>query len=228
MDRKKYARRSAFVRDVIIGLSDGITVPFALTAGISGAVHDNTIIITAGIAEICAGSISMGLGGFLSARTEIDHYKTEKAAEHTEIRQGPESEKQEVRDALAYYGLSTIAQDLVAKELSGNEEKWVEFMMRNELGLEEPDARRAKKSAFNIGLSYVVGGCIPLMGYVFAKGPRLGLLYSSVITVACLMAFGYYKSRFAGEAPVTGALKTTCIGVVAAGAAFGIAWFFNH
>lgn len=219
--------RSAFVRDVIIGMSDGITVPFALTAGISGAVSGNSIILIAGIAEICAGSISMGLGGFLSARTEIEHYYAEERQERREVKDSGEGEKQEVRDALASYGLSRRAQDLVADELSANEEKWVAFMMRNELGLEAPDSGRAAKSAFNIGVSYVVGGIIPLMGYVITTGPRQGLLASSTITLGGLLIFGYLKSRFTGEAPFRGALKTAFIGVLAATAAFGLARFFT-
>lgn len=221
-------RRSAFVRDIIIGMSDGITVPFALTAGISGVVTGNTVIIIAGISEICAGSISMGLGGFLSAKTEIDQYYTRRAEEYREVHEVRESEKQEVRDALANYGLSEKAQNLVADELVANEDQWVRFMMRNELGLEEPDGRRAAKSAFNIGLSYVVGGIIPLSGYLFTTMPLHGLSLSSVITLACLLVFGYLKSRFMGEAAVRGALKTVAIGALAAGAAFGIAWFFNR
>lgn len=219
--------QSAFVRDIIIGMSDGITVPFALTAGISGAVSANTVILIAGIAEICAGSISMGLGGFLSARTEIDRYYSQERQEYREVKEGGEGEKQGVRDALAHYGLSRRAQDLVADELSANEEKWVAFMMRNELGLEAPDGRRAAKSAFNIGASYVVGGVIPLMGYVITAGPRQGLLASSGITLGCLLIFGYLKSRFTGEKPFRGALKTALIGIVAAGAAFGLARFFT-
>lgn len=222
------ARRSAFIRDIIIGMSDGITVPFALTAGISGVVTGNTMIIIAGISEICAGSISMGLGGFLSARTEIDQYYARREEEYKEVREVRESEKQEVRDALAYYGLSKKAQDLVADELAADEDQWVRFMMRNELGLEEPDGRRAAKSAFNIGLSYVVGGIIPLSGYVFTSTPGRGLSISSAITFICLLVFGYLKSKFTGEDVLKGAVKTAAIGVVAASAAFGIAWFFNN
>jgi VIT1/CCC1 family predicted Fe2+/Mn2+ transporter len=228
MDAKQYARQSAWVRDIIIGMSDGITVPFALTAGISGAVTNNSIILTAGLAEICAGSISMALGGYLSAKTELEHYNTEKATEHRQIHEVRESEKQEVRAALAQYGLSQQVQDQVAEELSGDEKNWVAFMMRNELGLEEPAADRAKKSAFNIGLSYVVGGCIPLAGYVIGAGPRQGLLWSSCFTLFCLLLFGYLKARFSGERPFSGAMKTAGIGIIAAGSAFAIAYFFNH
>jgi vacuolar iron transporter family protein len=224
---KSTSGRSAFVRDIIIGMSDGITVPFALTAGISGAVSGNAVILIAGMAEICAGSISMGLGGFLSARTEIDRYQAQEREEYREVKEGREGVKQEVRNALAHYGLSSRAQDLVAEELSTNEDQWVAFMMRNEQGLEAPDSRRAAKSAFNIGGSYIVGGIIPLMGYVVTSGPRQGLLASSAFTVACLLIFGYLKSRFTGEKAFRGALKTTLIGIVAAGAAFGLARFFT-
>jgi vacuolar iron transporter family protein len=228
MHQEKHFNQPAFIRDVIIGLSDGITVPFALTAGISGAVMGNGIIITAGIAEICAGSIAMGLGGFLAGKTEEEHYYSELSREQREVKECYDVEKQEVRDVFAYYGLSKQAQDLVADEIAKDETKWVEFMMRYELGLEEPDAKRARKSALNIGVSYIVGGLIPLMGYIFTDGPQTGLRDSCIITILCLLVFGYLKSKFTGQNPVSGALKTTLIGVLAAAAAFWIAFLFNH
>lgn len=228
MHQEKHFKQPAFIRDLIIGLSDGITVPFALTAGISGAVHDNSIIITAGLAEICAGSIAMGLGGFLAAKTEEEHYYSELAREHREVKELYEHEKQEVRDVFADYGLSKQAQDMIADELAKDEKKWVDFMMRYELGLEEPDTKRASKSAMNIAFSYIVGGLIPLLGYVFTDGPATGLRDSSVITILCLLVFGYLKSRLTGQKPLSGALKTTAIGILAASAAFGIAYLFNH
>jgi VIT1/CCC1 family predicted Fe2+/Mn2+ transporter len=228
MHQEKHFKQPAFVRDVIIGLSDGITVPFALTAGISGAVSTNGIIITAGIAEICAGSIAMGLGGFLAAKTEEEHYYAELAREKREVKELYEHEKQEVRDVFAEYGLSKETQDIVADEISKDEKKWVDFMMRYELGLEEPDTMRARKSAMNIAFSYIIGGLIPLMGYVTTANPQNGLRDSSIFTILCLVLFGYLKSKFTGQNPVSGALKTTAIGVLAAAAAFGIAYLFNH
>jgi len=227
MDTRSASGRSAFVRDIIIGMSDGITVPFALTAGISGVVSGNAVILIAGISEICAGSISMGLGGFLSARTEIDRYYAQQRDEYRQVKEGREGEKQEVRDALASYGLSQQAQNMVADELSGNEEQWVQFMMRNELGLEAPDDKRAAKSAFNIGASYIIGGLIPLTGYMATDSPRYGLILSSAITLAVLLVFGYLKSRFTREKAIRGALKTALIGVAAAGAAFTFARLLN-
>lgn len=228
MHQEKHFKQPALIKDIIIGLSDGITVPFALTAGISGAVHDNSIIITAGIAEIAAGSIAMGLGGYLAGKTEADHYYAELDREYREIKELYEHEKQEVRDVFAYYGLSRSAQDMIADEMAKNEDKWVEFMMRYELGLEEPDTKRARKSAMNIGVSYIVGGLIPLLGYVFTSTPENGLRDSSIITILCLMAFGFMKSKLTGQNAFSGALRTTLIGVLAAGAAFGIAYMFNH
>jgi VIT1/CCC1 family predicted Fe2+/Mn2+ transporter len=228
MHQEKHFRQPAFVRDVIIGLSDGITVPFALTAGISGAVATNGIIITAGIAEICAGSIAMGLGGFLAAKTEEEHYYAELIREKREIKELYEHEKQEVRDVFAEYGLSKQTQDMVADEIAKDEDKWVDFMMRFELGLEQPDTLRARRSAMNIAFSYIIGGLIPLMGYVTTATPQNGLRDSSIFTILCLIIFGYLKSKFTGQNPVSGALKTTAIGILAAGAAFGIAYAFNH
>jgi len=228
MHQEAHFNQPAFVRDVIIGLSDGITVPFALTAGISGAVDNNMIILTAGLAEICAGAIAMGLGGFLAGKTEEEHYYSELQREYNEVEEKYEMEKQEVRDVFAEYGLSKELQNCIADELAKDKDKWVDFMMRYELGLEKPDSKRATKSAGNIAISYVVGGLIPLLAYVFTSTPKQGLIDSSIITIICLILFGYSKSKMTGESPFTGALKTTVIGVLAASAAFTIAYLFNY
>jgi len=223
MHQEAHFQQSAVIRDVVIGMADGLTVPFALAAGLTGAVHLNSIIITAGIAEICAGSIAMGLGGYLAGQTEIEHYDSELKREYREIKEFYETEKREVREVFADYGLSEKAQHLIADELAQNEDKWVDFMMRFELGLEKPDAKRARNSALNIGIAYVVGGIIPLSAYFFTETPNEGLIYSTIITIFCLFIFGYFKSKFTGQNPLSGAVKTTMIGVVAAAVAFGIA-----
>ncbi len=228
MHQEKHLKQPTFLRDIVIGLSDGITVPFALTAGISGAVSGNNIIITAGIAEICAGAISMGLGGYLAGKTEEDHYYSELDREHSEVKTVPAKEKEEVKEVFARYGLSNATQDIVANELAKDEKQWVEFMMRYELGLEEPEKGRAANSARNIALSYIAGGTIPLLGYVFTSNPENGLRDSSIITILCLIVFGYYKSKLTGQNAFIGALKTTGIGILAAASAFAIAYWFNH
>ncbi len=228
MHQEAHLKQPSFLKDVIIGLSDGITVPFALTAGISGVGIGNTIIITAGIAEICAGAIAMGLGGYLAGKTEEDHYYNELSREYDEIKRLPEVEKQEVMEVFAHFGLSKETQEIVANELAKDDKQWVDFMMRYELGLEEPEKGRAAKSARNIALSYIAGGTIPLLGYVFTDSPGTGLRDSSVITILCLMLFGFFKSKLTGQNPWIGSLKTTAIGVIAAASAFGIAYWFNH
>jgi len=228
MHKEKHFQQSEFVRDIVIGLSDGLTVPFALAAGLSSAVSNNTIIITAGVAEIIAGSIAMGLGGYLAGRTEIDHYNSELDREYREIKEFNEIERQEVRDVFAQYGLTAESQEVIVNEMVKDEDKWVDFMMRFELGLEKPDIHRAKKSAFNIGGAYIVGGVIPLMGYIFTQTPQEGLLYSAIITVVCLMLFGYLKSRVTGQNPLAGSIKVTSIGIIAATAAYFIAKIFSH
>lgn len=228
MHQEAHFEQPEFIRDVIIGLSDGITVPFALTAGISGAVDSNTIIITAGLAEICAGAISMGLGGFLAGKTEEEHYFSELAREYREVDEKYEMEKEEIRQIFASYGLSKEVQNNVADELAKDKDKWVEFMMRYELGLEKPETKRARKSALNISVSYVLGGLIPLLGYVFASTATNGLKYSAIITILCLMVFGYFKSKVTGQKAVSGAIKTTVIGIIAAASAFGLAYLFSH
>ncbi|MHB8260241.1 MAG: VIT1/CCC1 transporter family protein [Bacteroidia bacterium] len=225
---EKHLKSSAFITDIVIGMSDGLTVPFALAAGLSGAVQSNSIVITAGIAEIVAGSIAMGLGGYLAGKTEQEHYATELKREYDEVVDKPELEKQEVRDALAGFGLSKQAQDLFAEELSKDKDHWVNFMMKYELGLDEPNTNRARNSAANIGVSYIVGGLIPLSAYFFTKTPHEGLLASAILTVICLFVFGYFKSKVTGQSPMQGALKVTLIGIAAAGAAYLVAKLFTH
>jgi vacuolar iron transporter family protein len=221
--RENHFKQSDFVKDIVIGMADGLTVPFALAAGLSGAVSDNDIIVTAGIAEICAGSIAMGLGGYMAGKTEIDHYKAELEREHREVLEYHDEEKEEVKEIFREYGLSESAQETIVNELVKDKDKWVEFMMRFELGLEKPDIHRARKSAMNIGVAYVVGGIIPLCAYIFTDIPSSGLMYSSIITILCLFIFGYIKSRFMDMNPWEGAFKTTGIGVIAASAAYFIA-----
>lgn len=223
MNEEKHFTSSDLIRDIVIGMSDGLTVPFALAAGLSGAVSNSSIIITAGVAEIVAGSIAMGLGGYLAGKTDVEHYETELKREYDEVRDVPEKEMQEVRDVLLKYGISMKLQDAIAVELSSDKQKWVDFMMRFELGMEKPDINRASRSALNIGLSYIVGGIVPLIGYFIMKKPTDGLMLSTIITVLFLFIFGYVKTKLTGNKPLLGALKTVLIGVLAAGAAFAIA-----
>jgi vacuolar iron transporter family protein len=224
---EEHLKSSAFITDVVIGMSDGLTVPFALAAGLSGAVDSTAIIITAGFAEIAAGSIAMGLGGYLAGRTEIDHYNSELKREQREVEVVPEREKQEVRDVFAEMGLSKEVQDTIADEMAKDKEKWVDFMMKYELGLDKPNPKRARNSAFNIGLSYVAGGIIPLSPYFFFDTPIEGLKVSAVVTVICLFVFGFFKAKFTGQNPLGGAVRVALIGSVAAAAAFFIASLFD-
>jgi VIT1/CCC1 family predicted Fe2+/Mn2+ transporter len=220
---ESHFEQSATVRDIVIGMADGLTVPFALAAGLSGAVMNNSIIVTAGLAEIVAGSIAMGLGGYLAGRTEVDHYNSELKREYREIKEFYETEKKEVREIFAKYGLSEKSQHEIVDELAKDDDKWVDFMMKYELGLDKPDINRARQSARNIGLAYIAGGIVPLSAYILTASPHEGLIYSSLMTVICLLMFGYYKSRATGQPPLMGAVRTTLIGVVAAAAAYFIA-----
>ena len=216
-------KNSEFLTDIVIGMSDGLTVPFALAAGLSGAVSDVHLIWIAGIAEICAGSIAMGLGGYLAGKTEQDHYKSELAREYDEVENLPDREREEVRVFFEDLGLSKEIQDKAVIELTKDKEKWVDFMMKHELGLDKPDPKRATKSAFNIGMAYIVGGLIPLLPYFFVTDGITGLKYSAIITLCCLLIFGYFKSKMTGVNPWAGAIKVAIIGALAASAAFGIA-----
>ena len=226
--KEEHLASSEFITDIVIGMSDGLTVPFALAAGLSGAVQHNAIVITAGIAEIVAGSIAMGLGGYLAGKTEQEHYQSELKREYEEIEEIPEEEKKEVRLVFAKYGLNESTQNTIADELAKDKNNWVDFMMKYELGLEKPDANRARKSAATIGISYIVGGLIPLSGYFFTRTPYQGLIVSAILTVICLFLFGYFKSKVTGQPLIKGAVKVTLIGITAAAAAFMVAKAFNN
>ncbi len=224
---EKHLKSSDFITDIVIGMSDGLTVPFALAAGLSGAVSSNAIVITAGIAEIVAGCIAMGLGGYLAGKTELDHYQSELKREFAEVEDLPDKEMQEVKEVFAEYGIDEEGQTLLAKQLSKNKTKWVDFMMKFELGLDEPNPNRARNSALTIGLAYFVGGLLPLMAYFFTPTPHKGLFVSAIITTLCLFVFGYFKSKITGQSPFKGALKVTSIGLLAAAAAYFVAVVFN-
>lgn len=222
-----HLKSSDTIRDIVIGMSDGLTVPFALAAGLSGAVNSSGIVVTAGIAEIVAGSIAMGLGGFLAGRTEADHYNAELQREYDEVERVPEQEKFEVKEVFAGFGLSEKLQDQIAEEMSKDKDQWVDFMMRYELGLEKPEANRASQSAVTIGISYIVGGIIPLSPYFFVANSEHALYYSCAITMVCLFVFGYFKSKVTGQPAISGALKVLIIGALAAAAAFVMAKLIN-
>jgi VIT1/CCC1 family predicted Fe2+/Mn2+ transporter len=227
MHHEHHLKSSDTIRDIVIGMSDGLTVPFALAAGLSGAINSSAIVITAGIAEIVAGSIAMGLGGFLAGRTEADHYTAELKREYDEVERVPEQEKAEVKEVFAGFGLSPALQTQIADEMAKDKDKWVDFMMRYELGLEEPQANRATQSAVTIGLSYIVGGVIPLSPYFFIADSKIALYYSCIITMICLFVFGYFKSKVTGQPLISGAFKVLIIGALAAAAAFGMAKWIN-
>ncbi len=211
------------VRDIVIGMSDGLTVPFALAAGLSGTVRSASIVVIAGLAEIAAGSIAMGLGGYLAAKTEVEHYLSEEQREYRETQEKTEIEKEEVAEIFRGYGLSAAQAAPIVEAISKDAKRWVDFMMRFELGLEKPDADRARKSAALIAASYVVGGLIPLFPYMVWRDVRSALWVSSGVTLIALFVFGLVKGRFTGIPPLRAGTQTALIGGLAAAAAFGIA-----
>lgn len=221
--REQHFTSSNFVRDVVIGMSDGLTVPFALAAGLSGAISNTRFIVIGGLAEIAAGSIAMGLGGYLAARGDAEHYEQEREREYREIAEIPEEEKAEVARVFQNYGMRAEESTPVVEALSRRPDAWVDFMMRFELGLEEPDPKRAVTSAGTIAASYVVGGMIPLSPYAAQANAYRGLIFSVVLTLAALAIFGYIKGRFTGAKAFRSALQTMVIGGVAAGVAFALA-----
>jgi VIT1/CCC1 family predicted Fe2+/Mn2+ transporter len=224
--QESHFRSSESVRDVVIGMADGLTVPFALAAGLS-AVAASRVIVVAGLAEIAAGSIAMGLGGYLAARSDAEHYASERAREEMEIVERTEDERREVLEILHSYGLTKEQSGPILNAFEQKPKVWVDWMMRFELGLEEPDPKRAVRSAATIAGAYVAGGLIPLGPYMFTPSALLALEYSVTATVVALAIFGFVKGRFTGASPLQSSLQTTVIGGLAAGAAYLIAKLFS-
>ena len=220
---ERHFTASASVRDVVIGMSDGLTVPFALAAGLSGAAVASKVVVTAGLAEIAAGAIAMGLGGFLAARSDAEHYAHERQREADETVKVPETEAQEITDIFGTYGIAPAESAAVVSALRRNPEAWVDFMMRFELGLEQPEPTRARNSAFTIGGAYVAGGIIPLLPYMLLPTLSQALCWSVGTTLLALLVFGYIKGRFSGAPALRSAAQTVCIGGLAALAAFLLA-----
>jgi len=220
---EKHFEASESVRDIVIGMSDGLTVPFALAAGLSGTVDSTSIIVVAGFAEIVAGSIAMGLGGYLAARTDRDHYLSEVDRERRETIELPDKEREEVADVFRGYGMSEQDIAPVVTAIASDQQRWVDFMMRFELGLEEPDPKRARNSAVTIAVSYIVGGLVPLGPYMFFKDSAQALTVSVAVTLVALFVFGFVKGRLTGISPWRGGLQTCFIGGLASAAAFGLA-----
>jgi VIT1/CCC1 family predicted Fe2+/Mn2+ transporter len=218
-----HSKSSETVRDIIIGMSDGLTVPFALAAGLTGAVDTSTIIFTAGLAEIAAGSIAMGLGGYLAAKSDAEHYTNERKREEQEVLELPETEKNEVIEIFERYGLSKSESRTITESLAKDHKQWVDFMMRFELVLEKPNPKRARTSALTIAASYVVGGFIPLSAYIFIPHAHGALTISVIVTLIALLIFGYIKGKFTGSHPLKSGIQTMLIGGLAAGAAFLLA-----
>ncbi len=214
---------SNFVRDVVIGMSDGLTVPFALAAGLSGAVMNTRLIVVGGLAEIAAGSIAMGLGGYLAARGDAEHYEQERIREYREVEEIPEQEKAEVSYVFQEYGLTAEQSRPIVEALSQRRDAWVDFMMRFELGLEPPDPKRAVTSAATIAGAYVAGGLIPLSPYIVLNNAFRGLIVSAAVTLAALGVFGFIKGRYTGARALRSAFQTMVIGGIAATAAFLLA-----
>jgi vacuolar iron transporter family protein len=220
---ERHFTASDTIRDIIIGMSDGLTVPFALAAGLSSANAATAVVVTAGLAEIAAGSVSMGLGGYLAARNDADHYDSERLREEREIVELPQAERMEVKQVFQAYGLSDEQSDQITEALAARPQAWVDFMMRFELGLEKPERRRALVSALTIAGAYIVGGFVPLSPYILLPEIQTAQIASVVATLMALVVFGYIKGRLTGTYPLRSALQTMLVGGVAAFVAFGIA-----
>src|SRR4051812_34636725 len=229
MHVESHFEASDTVRDVVIGMSDGLTVPFALAAGLTGtAVATSKLVVIAGFAEIAAGSIAMGLGGYLAARTDRDHYKSEREREVRETVELPQKEREEVADVFRNFGMREEDIKPVVSAISADQNRWVDFMMRFELGFEEPDPKRARNSAATIAISYILGGLVPLGPYMLVTDLSRALAISVAVTLVALFIFGFVKGRMTGISPWRGGLQTVVIGGLASAAAFGIAKFIGR
>ncbi|MFZ3216086.1 MAG: VIT1/CCC1 transporter family protein [Candidatus Acidiferrales bacterium] len=225
---EKHFTATAAVRDIVIGMSDGLTVPFALAAGLTGAIASTGVVVTAGLAEIAAGSIAMGLGGYLAAKTDTEHYASELDREYRETVELPEIEAEEVAKVFRDYGLTQAQMSPIVTTITADQKKWVDFMMRFELGLEPPDPARAARSAATIAASYIVGGLVPLAPYILIHNDvHVALTYSVVVTLLALFFFGAIKGHFTGVKPWRGGIQTVLVGGLAAAAAFLIARFVS-
>ncbi len=220
---KKKFKPNELVRDIIIGMSDGLTVPFALAAGLSSAGAHSSIVVVAGVAEIVAGSISMGLGGYLAAQNDAEYYYNKRKDEYREVAEVPHEEREEVAEVFRSYGLPEADILPILDHFEKHPDHWVDFMMRAELKLDEPDPTRSFYSGLTIGLSYIVGGAVPLSPYIFISSVHEAFLVSVGVTLAALVAFGYIKAHFIGSNPWKGAFRTVIIGGIAAGAAYFLA-----
>lgn len=220
---EKHFMAPDLIRDIVIGMSDGLTVPFALAAGLSGSVANASLVVIAGMAEIAAGSIAMGLGGYLAARTDEEHYESELKREWQEVRELPHREREEVADILREWQLPEETVNAAVDSISKDPERWVDFMMKYELGLEKPEPKRARNSSLTIGISYIIGGIIPLFPYMIIEEAQAALLTSVIVTLIALFVFGFVKGKFTGSKPLKSAWQTALVGGAAAGIAFFIA-----
>jgi VIT1/CCC1 family predicted Fe2+/Mn2+ transporter len=223
VNKEEHNTNSDLVKDIIIGMSDGLTVPFALTAGLSGVLNTNHLIIVSGLSEIAAGCISMGLGGYLAGQSEVEHYEAELKREYEEIESVPDVELKEVEDILIELGVEESLSKQAALQISKDKDRWVGFMMKLELNMEKPEKDRATRSALAISLSYLLGGFIPLFPYILFEDSTIGFYMSCLITILALIIFGYFKSKVTGQPLLKGTLKITMTGVVAAAAAYLLA-----
>lgn len=226
MQKEQHLTSSNFVRDIVIGISDGLTVPFALAAGLSGANVDANIIAIAGLALIVIGSIAIGIGAYLSGNAQLKHFRFEAKREYFELENLRKKELEETKEFFASIGLSESVQEQATQEVSEDKDRWVNFMMKYELGSDKPDPKRAIKSALNIGVSYIIGGLIPIIPYLLFNDNMEALKYAAVASLIFLFIFGYFKSKITDQKPLQGAIRFTVIGAVAAAAAFGVAKLF--
>ncbi|EXK23682.1 hypothetical protein FOMG_19557 [Fusarium oxysporum f. sp. melonis 26406] len=221
---KQYAKYKDHLSNIIIGFSDGLTVPFALTAGLS-ATGSIKLVIMGGLAELFAGAISMGLGAWLAADTDRQHYEKELTRKEQEVHQMPNAEEHEIHDIFAEYGISHEASTAVVQSLRANPDMYIKFMMHFKLRLEKPGSFKSWLSALFMGLSYFIGGLIPMVPYFCFKNVYHALFASIGISVVILLTFGYVKAHITGldtKESAFSAVQTLVVGAFAAATSYGI------
>lgn len=214
------------LRDIIIGTSDGLTIPFALAAGLSKVVESNNVIVAAGIIAVAAGSIAMGIGGVSAAHSTRKEFHHDLKKKYETLEEMDHDEKQEVKNFFNQLGLSESLQEHATEELSKDKKNWEEFIKKYEPSLIQPEKGKATRSGINIALSYIIGGFIPLLPYLFIANTSNAFNISVAVTLICLFVSGWMKSRFTGERSFSAAFRMMLTGATAAAAAYIVARIF--
>jgi VIT1/CCC1 family predicted Fe2+/Mn2+ transporter len=220
------ASRGAALRNFVFGTSDGLVTVLAFVAGVSASLATRKLVLMAGLAEMFAGAVSMGLGAFLGTRAEKDWYERERQREEMEVAKIPHLEKEELRDIYRKKGLDGETLERVVDAFTANEKRWVDIMMSEELGL-QPVEGSPVSAGLIVGISYVLAAAVPLVPYLFLVGTR-ALLASMTITAAALYAVGVAKARLTQRPELRAGIETMMTGLIGTAVCWGIGRVVAH